>query len=256
MTPRQLAPRARAALRKAADASIKARQRSYFKPWEKVSLYGVATPQVSGIEGGLYQLVRTEWRYADAVAFCDLLMRDRYIESKSLGLMLLARYRRSYPEALLRHVKGWLARNFCDNWAVTDQLSTQIVSILIDRFPKLSDTVESWSHSPNLWLRRASAVSFVKPAGKGRYLEHAYRIATVMLPDSHDLIHKACGWLLREAGKSDAARLERYLLEHGSAIPRTTVRYAIERFPESKRQRILQKTRSAQAKPGIAVWKG
>ena len=255
MTPRQLAPRARAALREAADARVKARQRSYFKPWEKVGLYGVATPQVSGIERGLYHLVRKEWRYADAVAFCDLLMRDRYIESKSLGLTLLARYHRQYPEALLGDVKGWLAGNFCDNWAVTDQLSTQIVSTLIDKFPKLADTVESWSHSANLWLRRASAVSFVKPAGKGRHLGHAYRIATVVLPDSHDLIHKACGWLLREAGKSDAARLERYLLAHRSAIPRTTVRYAIERFPESKRQRILQKTRSAGAKPGSAIWK-
>jgi 3-methyladenine DNA glycosylase AlkD len=256
MTPRQLASRARAALRKAADARVKERQRSYFKPWEKVSLYGVATPEVSGIERGLYQLVRTEWRYADAVAFCDLLVRDRYIESKSLGLMLLARYHRHYPEALLRHVKRWLANDFCDNWAVTDQLSTQIVSIVIDKFPKLAETVESWSNSPNRWLRRASAVSLVKPAGKGRYLEHAYRIATVLLPDAHDLIHKACGWLLREAGKSDAARLERYLLEHRSAIPRTTVRYAIERFPESKRRRILQKTRSAEAKSGSTVWKG
>ena len=256
MTPRQLAPRARAALRKAADAHVKTRQRSFFKPWEKVSIYGVATPEVSGIERGLYQLVRTEWRYADAVAFCDLLIRDRYIESKSIGVMLLARYRGHYPEALLRHVKGWLAGNFCDIWAVTDQLSTQIVSTLIDKFPKLADTVESWSTSSSLWLRRASAVSFVKPAGKGRSLEHAYRIATVLQPDSHDLIHKACGWLLREAGKSDAVRLERYLLEHGPAIPRTTVRYAIERFPESKRQRILQETRSAGARSGIQVSKG
>jgi 3-methyladenine DNA glycosylase AlkD len=201
-------------------------------------------------------LVRKDWRYADAVAFCDLLMRDRYIESKSVGLTLLARYRREFPETLLRRTKGWLAGNLCDNWAVTDQLSTQIVSILIDKFSKRAEAVESWSHSANLWLRRASAVSFVKPAGKGRHLGHAYRIATVLMPDAHDLIHKACGWLLREAGKSDAARLERYLLEHRSAIPRTTVRYAIERFPESKRQRILQETRSAEAMPSIQNWKG
>src|SRR5580765_4563496 len=98
MTPRQLAPRARAALREAADARVKAQQRSYFKPRENVVLYGVATPEVRGIERGLYDLVRKDWRYADAVAFCDLLMRDRYIESKSVGLTLLARYRREFPE--------------------------------------------------------------------------------------------------------------------------------------------------------------
>jgi len=111
--------------------------------------------------------------------------------------------------------------------------------------------VESWSRSSNLWVRRASAVSFVKPAGKSRYLDHAYRIATVLLPDAHDLIHKACGWLLREAGIADAARLERYLLEHSCAIPRTTMRYAIERFSEAKRQLILRKTRAAEGGHGI-----
>src|SRR5689334_15825211 len=118
MTPRQLASHARAALRNAADARVKARQRTYFKPWEKVSFYGVATPAVRGIERGLYHLVRKAWCYHDAVSFCDLLMRDRYIESKSLGLTLLARYRREYQEGLLRVAKRWLAGNLCDNWAV------------------------------------------------------------------------------------------------------------------------------------------
>ncbi len=249
MTPRQLASHARAALREAADARVKERQRSYFKPWERVTFYGVATPAVRGIERGVYQMVRKQWGYHDAVPFCDLLMRDRYIESKSLGLSLLARYRREYRESLLRDARGWLAGDLCDNWAVTDQLATQILSVLIDRFPKLADAVESWTRSPNLWLRRASAVSFVKLAGKGRYLDHTYRIVTASLPDSHDLIHKACGWLLREAGKSDAARLEQYLLQHGPAIPRTAVRYAIERFPEPKRRRILQSTRTPWPEP-------
>jgi 3-methyladenine DNA glycosylase AlkD len=86
-------------------------------------------------------------------------------------------------------------------------------------------------------------VPFVKHAGKGRDLDRAYRIVTALLPDSQDLIHKATGWTLRECGKADAARLEKYLLEHGPSIPRTTLRYAIERFPEAKRQRILQKTK-------------
>jgi 3-methyladenine DNA glycosylase AlkD len=61
-----------------------------------------------------------------------------------------------------------------------------------------------------------------------------------------DLIHKATGWLLREAGKTDMPRLEKFLLENGVAIPRTTLRYAIERFPEDKRKRLLTKTKTGQ----------
>jgi 3-methyladenine DNA glycosylase AlkD len=63
------------------------------------------------------------------------------------------------------------------------------------------------------------------------------------LGDPEDLMHKASGWLLREAGKTDAERLEKFLLTHGPAIPRTTVRYSIERFPEGKRKELLVATR-------------
>lgn len=245
MTPRQLAQQARAALRKAGDPRVAKRQRMFFKPWEKIQMHGIKNPDLRRIERGLYQLVRKEWGYREAAAFCELLMPDRYIETKSLALMMLARYHRLYEEELIERVKRWLARDLCDNWAVTDQLSTQIISRILDRFEPLAATVESWNGSPNLWVRRASAVSFVKPSGKGRHLDRAYRIVTVLLPETHDLMHKACGWLLREAGKADAKRLERYLLEHGPAIPRTTVRYAIERFPEARRRIVLEKTRVA-----------
>jgi 3-methyladenine DNA glycosylase AlkD len=243
MTPRQLAQRARAVLRESADPRAAARQRAFFKPLEKVQILGIATPELRRLERGLYQSVRKEWGYAEAVAFCDLLIKDRYIECKSLGLELLARYRRHFDQDLLHSVKRWLEGDLCDNWAITDQLSTQIIASLIGKFEPLASTVESWHGSSNLWVRRSSVVPFVKHAGKGRHLDRAYRIVTALLPDSHDLIHKATGWLLRECGKADATRLEKYLLEHGPSIPRTTLRYAIERFPEAKRRKILLETR-------------
>lgn len=243
MTPRQLAQRARAEIRKSADPGIAAQQSAYFKKWEKILFRGLKTPQLRRIERALYQKVRNEWAYADAVALCEQLMSDRFLESKALALMLLMRYRRQFEQSLLQCAKRWLERGLCDNWAVTDHLATRVISSLIDEFEPLAETVESWNGSPNLWVRRSSAVAFVKPAGKGRHLDRAYRIVTALQPDTEDLIHKACGWLLRECGKADTKRLETYLLEHGPAIPRTTVRYAIERFPEAKRRQILAATR-------------
>lgn len=94
-----------------------------------------------------------------------------------------------------------------------------------------------------MWVRRGSAVAFVPHARKGRLLDGAYAVAELLLGDDEDLIHKAVGWLLREAGKTDAGRLTRFLLEHGPSIPRTAVRYAIERFPEKERKRLLAATR-------------
>jgi len=105
-----------------------------------------------------------------------------------------------------------------------------------------------WTGSDNMWVRRGAAVAFVPLVRKKKHLATAYRIATRLLGDSEDLMHKAVGWLLREAGKSDMARLEKYLLAKGPKIPRTTVRYAIERFPKEKRKRLLNATRGAKSR--------
>ena len=70
-------------------------------------------------------------------------------------------------------------------------------------------------------------------------IDQVYETAKQLHPDPHDLIHKAVGWALREAGKLDAARLERYLRANVRTIPRTTFRYAIERFSDAKRRKLL-----------------
>ena len=243
MTPRQLAQRARAALRRAGDPGVAHGQKRFFKPSERISLYGLKSPDVKRIERELYAEVRKSWTFAEALVFCDLLTHDPHLESKSVGLLLLKRYHRQFEEELIGTARGWLESGLCDNWAVTDDLSTGVLWRLLERFQNLAGQFEEWRQSPNLWVRRAGVVVFVKCAGKGRHLDRIYRIVTALLPDSHDLIHKACGWLLREAGKADSGRLERYLLKHGPAIPRTTVRYAIEKFPSAKRRRILQETK-------------
>jgi 3-methyladenine DNA glycosylase AlkD len=80
-------------------------------------------------------------------------------------------------------------------------------------------------------------------ARKGAALDLVYEIARRLHPDREDLIQKAVGWLLREAGKSDEARLERYLRAQGSSVPRTTLRYAIERMSDRKRAAIMKATR-------------
>ncbi len=80
------------------------------------------------------------------------------------------------------------------------------------------------------------------PASRG-FLPAIYEISASVFPVDDDLVQKANGWLLREAGKADAARLERFLLEHGPAVPRTTLRYAIERFPPARRKALLLETK-------------
>ena len=119
--------------------------------------------------------------------------------------------------------------------------------ITISAEPMSAPRIASWTRDRSLWVRRAAAVGLIASVRTGAALDIAYRVARDLHPDREDLIQKAVGWLLREAGKADARRLEQYLRDNGPAIPRTTVRYAIERFPTSTRRRLLRETSPAAA---------
>ena len=99
--------------------------------------------------------------------------------------------------------------------------------------------MRTWSKDKNMWVRRASIVGLLHPMRRGHTLGLVYEIAKRLHPDREDLIQKAVGWGLREAGKVDSARLEHYLRSNVRVIPRTTFRYAIERFDAEKRKQLL-----------------
>jgi 3-methyladenine DNA glycosylase AlkD len=197
----------------------------------------------------IYQAHRDSWSIDDAVAFADRLITDRHLETKAVGIEVLARYRRQFVPALLRTWKRWLARGHSSNWATTDAVSSLLIGPLLLQHPGLREQLPAWSRHPSSWVRRAAAVGLIPSVRRGFGLDLAYRIAQQLHPDREDLIQKAVGWMLREAGKVDERRLEEYLLAHGSRIPRTTVRYAIERFPATRRRLLLARTRAPVASP-------
>jgi 3-methyladenine DNA glycosylase AlkD len=244
LSPGQLARQAEGELKAAANVRTARQAKFYFKPGEEVWVFGVDAPAQRRIAGGLFQRVRGEWEITDAVEFCDFMIRRREMELKNAGIFLLARYQKSFDKNLLRNVESWLANDYCANWAATDALCGEVLGPLIRRHPALTPRLKNWTGKRNLWLRRASAVGIIHSARRGEQLDDAYAIAESLFKYPEDLIHKATGWMLREAGKPDPARLEGFLLKHGPKIPRTTLRYAIERFPPEKRKTLLEKTRT------------
>src|SRR5215471_16244313 len=230
----QLANQAERALKAAAGVRTARQATSFFKPDEEVWIFGVNTPTQRHIANELYRQVRGAWTIADALAFCDTLIKRREMELKNVGVFILARYVKSFDESLLQNIESWLAENHCANWAATDALCGAVLGPLIQRNPALIAKLKTWTGKRNLWVRRAAAVGVIYSARRGEQLEDAYAIAKSLFKYPEDLIHKATGWMLREAGKPDPERLETFLLEHGPKIPRTTLRYAIERFSSGK----------------------
>ncbi len=241
LTPQVIARKARAALRAKADPVRARGAERYFK--NTIKCYGVAAPDVHALSAELYRLVKAAWNYGDAIDLCDLLVRDPELEAKAVGTLVLCRYKKAFTPALFSRVKAWLAADRLDNWASVDTFCTDGMGAFLERYPVYVEKIKAWAFHPNRWVKRASLVSFIKLARKPGFLPAIYEISASVFPVDDDLVQKANGWLLREAGKADPARLERFLLEHGPAIPRTTLRYAIERFPPARRKALLLETK-------------
>ena len=218
--------------------------RRYFRGPVDLAFYNVGTTEMRSLARSIHADHAADWTIDDVMAFAERLMPDRHLEAKGVGIEVVARYRRHFAPRLLPAWKRWLARNWSANWATTDAICGALIGPLLVAHPRLAATMRGWARDKNMWVRRASAVALIPLARRNAALDVAYAVARRLHGDREDLIQKAVGWMLREAGKGDQARLERYLRASGPSIPRTTVRYAIERFPPGRRAALLRETRN------------
>lgn len=241
LSPGQVAHEVRQALAAKADPARARGAERYFK--ETVRCYGVAAPEIHALVSELHCRIKADWTAVDAIALCDILFTDTELEAKAVGALILGRFKKTLPPGLFAKVRSWLAEDRLASWASVDVLCPDTMGAFLERYPAYVEKIKAWAFHRNRWVQRAALVSFIKLARKPEFLQAVYDISASVLPVEDDLIHKANGWLLREAGKTDPARLERFLLSRGPALPRTTLRYAIERFPETKRRALLLKTK-------------
>lgn len=124
-----------------------------------------------------------------------------------------------------------------NNWDLVDVSAPTIGEYLLHLDDPIS-LLEKLAKSRSLWQRRVSMI-FTFAFLRAGELEPTYKLAEIHLEDSHDLMHKAVGWMLREMGKRDPALLRAFLEEHCSVMPRTALRYSIEKLPERERKKWL-----------------
>ncbi|MGB7294209.1 MAG: DNA alkylation repair protein [Candidatus Aminicenantales bacterium] len=242
-SPRQMADECLRRLKSLADPVKAAGAQRYFK--EEARFLGISSPDLRELSSEVYEKVKAYWGVKEASDFCAIMLKNPYHEVKGIGILTFERFREVFPKTVFPTIKGWLNADLCNSWALVDVLCPNSMGALLEKYPDLVKEIKDWTKSPNRWVRRASIVSFIKLAKKPVYIEPIYEVARSHFADSDDLIQKANGWLLREAGKADPARLEKFLRQYGLSIPRTTLRYAIERFPEAKRKALLLATKKA-----------
>lgn len=167
------------------------------------------------------------------------LLHSEFHEDRVVALLILIHIYRRSDEAGKAHIyRLYLDHTrLINNWDLVDISAEHIVGDwLLHR--RRSDLTRL-AKSAELWERRIAIIATFRFIKAGE-LDETFRIARLLLRDRHDLIHKAVGWMLREAGKRDLAAEEAFLAAHYKDMPRTMLRYAIERFPEPRRQAYLK----------------
>ncbi len=168
----------------------------------------------------------------------EQLLQSPWHEARLLALVILVEQHRRGDAALRDAIHQLYLRNThrVNNWDLVDCSAAEIVGAhLRDADRSLLATL---ARSASLWERRMAMIATADYIRRGDFRD-ALRVAAILLDDAHDLIHKACGWMLREVGKRDQAAEERFLRKYARRMPRTMLRYAIERFPERLRRQYL-----------------
>ena len=167
------------------------------------------------------------------------LLRSRIHEERLLALLLLVDvFKAGGPADRKRTYDVYLANTASiNNWDLVDSSAPQIVGGWLE--DRSRAPLDRLARSASLWERRIAIVATHHFIRLGEF-DDTLRIADVVLHDSQDLIHKAVGWMLREVGTRNGAVERRFLKERYRGMPRTMLRYAIERFPEAERRRYLE----------------
>jgi len=222
----------RKALRKFARPAKAAILQRFFKTGpgeygEGDRFLGLTVPQVRS-------LIRSFHPADDATV--KALLGSVWHEERLLGLLLLVERHRRGTEADRARAYRLYVKSFSrvNNWDLVDVSAEHLVGPRNVGLKQL----RAWAASPNLWVRRIAIVSTLHSIRRNRHGE-TLAVAKVLLRDPEDLIHKATGWMLREVGKRDEAALEGFLKRHAARMPRTMLRYAIERFPARTRRAYL-----------------
>ena len=190
-----------------------------------------------GLSAPELKSVAREYRHI-SLADALVLLTSELHDERALALLILVRAyekgdeakKQSIYDAYLAHTK------FVNNWDLVDMSAHHIVGEQLLKRDK--QPLYELAKSPSLWDRRIAVIStfhFIR----NRQFAATLKIARMLLADEEDLMHKAVGWMLREIGKRDVEAEERFLIQYYQRMPRTMLRYAIERFPEPRRQMFL-----------------
>ena len=219
------------------DLKTQESSRNFFK--EEIQSYGVKSAIVVKMSKDYFKSIKNSSK-AEIFGLCEQLWQSQTLEESFIACNWSYLVHKEYQPTDFNVFEKWIA-NYVNNWASCDTLCNHTVGEFIEMYPEYISRLKEMAKSENRWMRRASAVSLIIPAKKGLFLQDIFEIADILLTDKDDLVQKGYGWMLKVACQKHQAEVFGYIISKKSIMPRTALRYAIEKMPEDMKKAAMQK---------------
>jgi 3-methyladenine DNA glycosylase AlkD len=219
------------------DSNTREYSDSFFK--EEIKSVGVKVSVVTKIAERLFGQI--EHLSKDTIfEFCEELLKSGYVEEAFVAYKWSDRLHDRYEPEDFVVFERWLS-NYVSNWAECDTLCNHTIGSFVEKHPQYVEKLKEWTQSQNRWVKRGAAATLILPARKGLFLDDVFEIADKLLLDGDDLVQKGYGWMLKEASKQHQEEVFNYVMRNRAEMPRTALRYAIEKMSPDLRKEAMKK---------------
>jgi 3-methyladenine DNA glycosylase AlkD len=227
----------RAELKSQSDEEVRKSAQKFFK--EPILCYGVKTSVVKSIAKEVLKDLKAETKET-VFAACQQLWESGYQEEALIACDWVYSQRKKFEKENFELFETWI-RMYVTNWAACDTFCNNSVGEFLQKYPDYLERLITWARDSNRWLRRAAAVSLIVPARKGIFLDTIFAIADLQLEDPDDLVQKGYGWMLKTAAEKHEQAVFEYVMKNKQQMPRTALRYAIEKMPSDLKSQAMVK---------------
>lgn len=210
------------------DEKTRQNAQGFFK--EKILYHGVRIPMVNKISKEFYALIK-ELPKKEIFTLCETLWKSGYSEESYIACNWSYYLHAQYEPEDFDVFEKWVDK-YVSNWASCDTLCNHTVGTFVEMYPDYISRLKEWAHSENRWMKRAAAVTLIIPARKGLFLKDIFEIADTLFYDTDDLVQKGYGWMLKAASEAYQKEVFDYVMAKKADMPRTSLRYAIEKMPK------------------------
>jgi len=234
------------------DKAVKESQQRFFK--EEVKTYGIKSAVTEKIGKEAFVAIQSEPKEA-VFALCEELFKSGYLEESGIACQWAYNLRKQFVPDDFKTFERWIEK-YVTNWATCDMLCNHTIGAFIEKYPVFVKELKRWAHSENRWMKRAAAVTFIIPARKGLFLSDILEIAGILLSSGDDMVQKGYGWALKAASMSEtfvkgSAETKKehldavfnFVQKNKAIMPRTALRYAIEKMPADLKAKAMAKDR-------------